>query len=123
MKIIYISRRNRETEECNMNKMAGKIVYVSGPYRAKTIMGKLLNIWRARQVAIRIWRLGGICICPHMNTALFKEDGMPYIAGDCEIVKRCDIIYMMRGWESSEGAKIELATAKNYFLEVIYAEG
>ena len=74
-------------------------------------------------MAQRLWGEGFVVICPHMNTALFKEDGIPYIAGDCEIVKRCDTIYMMRNWGSSEGAKIELATAKNNGIEIVYEEG
>ena len=99
-----------------------KIIYVSGRYRARTWLGVVINILKARRVAQRLWAEGYVVICPHANTALFKEDGIPYIAGDCEIVKRCHTIYMMKDWEKSEGAKIELATAKNNNLEIIYAE-
>ena len=97
-----------------------KIIYVSGRYRARTWLGKVINIYKARRAAQRLWG-DWVVICPHMNTALFKEDGIPYIAGDCEIVKRCcDAIYMLKGYESSEGAMIELATAKNNGIEVIF---
>ena len=98
-----------------------KIIYVAGRYRARTWLGKVWNIWKARRVAQRLWKEGWVVICPHLNTAMFDEK-YPYIAGDCEIVKRCDAIYMMKNWEKSEGAKIELATAKNSGIEIIYAE-
>ncbi len=97
-----------------------RIIDVSGRYRARTWFGKAWNIWKARRVAQRLWEADWIVICPHMNTALFKEDGIPYISGDCEIVKRCDAIYMMKGHEKSEGAQVELATAKIKGIKIIY---
>ena len=100
-----------------------RIIYISGRYRARTWLGVVINIWKARRVAQRLWGEGFVVICPHMNTALFKEDSIPYIAVGGEIVKRCDTIYMMRDWKKSECAKIELATAKNNNLEIIYEEG
>lgn len=103
-----------------MNDIAGKIIYISGRYRARTIFGRLLNIWLARRVAIKIWKLGGIAICPHMNTALFPEDGIDYIEGDCEIVERCDAILLLRNWRKSKGARRELATALSKRLRLYY---
>ena len=98
-----------------------KIIYVSGRYRAKTWLGKVWNIYKARRVAQRLWEGGWVVICPHMNTALFKEDDIDYIEGDCEIIIRCvDVIYMLKGYESSEGAMLELATAKIKGIEIIY---
>ena len=98
-----------------------KIIYVSGRYRSRTWLGKVWNIYKARRAAQRLWEGGWVVICPHMNTALFKEDGIPYIAGDCEIIKRCcDAIYMLKNWEKSEGAQIEMATAKIKGIEIIF---
>lgn len=96
-----------------------KLIYVSGRYRARTWFGKVWNIWKARRVARRLWKEGWAVICPHMNTALFDED-CPYIDGDCLMVEGCDAIFMMRNWEKSEGAKIELATAKIEGIEIIF---
>ncbi len=97
-----------------------RIIYVSGRYRAKTLLGKLWNIWKARRAAQRLWEDGWVVICPHLNTAMFNEKH-PYIAGDCEIIKRCcDAIYMLENWEKSEGAQIELATAKIKGIAIYY---
>jgi len=97
-----------------------KIIYVSGRYRARTVFGKIWNIWKARRVAQRLWGEGWIVICPHCNTILFNES-YPYITGDCEILRRaCNTIFMLRGWEESEGARIELDTAKKLGLEIYY---
>ena len=96
-----------------------KLIYVAGRYRAKTWFGKVWNIYKARRAARRLWLEGWACICPHMNTALFDED-CPYIDGDCVMVARCDAIYMLKGYRSSEGALLELATAKDRGIEIIY---
>jgi len=41
---------------------------------------------------------------------------------DIEALKRCDAIYMLRGWERSKGAKAEKALAEWIGLEVLYQE-
>ena len=42
---------------------------MAGPYRADTIYGVAQNIQKARDVALRLWKLGYAAICPHSNTA------------------------------------------------------
>jgi len=89
-----------------------KIVYISGPYRGN-FFRKCLNIWRARQAALFVWRHGGVAICPHLNTAFF-DGACPdsvWLEGDTEIVQRCDAIWCIKGWPHSAGALIELAVA------------
>jgi hypothetical protein len=43
-----------------------------------------------------------------------------FLEGDIEILKRCDIIYMLKNWDSSLGARDELKLAKKIGLEVVY---
>jgi hypothetical protein len=63
-------------------------------------------------------------ICPHKNTALFDgaADDSVWLAGDVEILKRCDVVFAMPGWEKSEGARAEIKEARRLKLEIIYAE-
>ncbi len=96
-----------------------KLIYVAGKYRARTWFGKVWNILKARRAARRLWKTGWAVICPHMNTALFDED-CPYIEGDCVMVKRCDAIYMLKGWHDSEGARIERMTAIKKGITIYY---
>jgi hypothetical protein len=99
-----------------------KIAYIAGPYRSDTVHGIVENIYRAEAVAIKYWQLGYAVICPHKNTALF--DGLlpdeVWLAGAIEILKRCDVIVMMKGWENSSGSRAELEIALKFGLEVIY---
>jgi hypothetical protein len=99
-----------------------KLAFISGPYRADTVVGIVENIRRAEAVAKKYWLLGYVVICPHMNTALF--DGLlpdeAWLMGALEILVRCNTIVMMEGWEDSSGAKEELRYAKKWDKEIIY---
>lgn len=101
------------------------IAYISGPYRSPNIEGVINNIDEAREVALKYWGLGYTVICPHMNTALFDGmlDDSIWLEGDIEILKRCDVVVMMAGWEKSEGATIEHRVAWNTGKKIIYDRG
>jgi hypothetical protein len=92
-----------------------KVVYIAGPYRAGSEYQVLLNIRRAEELALRVWRSGAACICPHKNTAFFggaAEDDV-WLKGDLEIIRRCDALVCTEGWRNSRGAvgEVELARA------------
>jgi hypothetical protein len=99
-----------------------EVIFISGAYRAKTINDTFANIMHARNAAIRLWSMNFIVICPHLNSFLMDGicDDSIWLEGDLEILKRCDAIYMLDGWEDSEGARKELGLAiklgkKSYF--------
>ena len=86
------------------------VVYVRGPYRGR----RLANIWRARSAGLLVARTGGVALCPHRYTALF-EGKMPdsvWLAGDLELLSRCDVIWAIEGWRESAGACAEVAAAE-----------
>ena len=99
-----------------------KVAYIAGPYRSDTISGVVENIRKAEKVAIKYWKKGYAVICPHKNTALLDGvcDDNVWLKGDIEILKRCDVIVMMEGWETSSGALAELVFAKTNGIEYIY---
>lgn len=98
-----------------------KVVFVSGKYRGDIAK----NIEHAKQAAIRLWQQGYVVICPHMNTAFF--DGLcpdeVWLAGDIEIMKRCDAVFFLDNWQDSEGARAEMAIAQDLGLEILYEQG
>jgi hypothetical protein len=99
-----------------------RIIYVAGPYSAKTIFGKLRNIYRAWRAARRLWEQGYTVVCPHMNSALM--DGAisndEFILRDLSILGKCDAIYMLKGWSRSKGARLERDYALQLGLEALY---
>lgn len=85
------------------------LLYLSGPYRAPTINGIYENIQRARVLAVELWKAGYAVLCPHLNTA-FMDGDVPIEAipdGDYEMVRRCDAVVMLPGWQTSVGATQE----------------
>lgn len=87
------------------------LLYIAGPYRGNVNA----NILAARQVAIKLWEQGHVVICPHLNTALFEQDcactDEDYLAGDLEMLRRCDGMVLLPGWSDSQGASAEHAFA------------
>lgn len=97
-----------------------KLVYIAGPYRAKTEAEVCENIAAARSAAIRIWRTGAVAVCPHLNTA-FMGGVIPdneFLRGDLELMARCDAVFAMPGHESSKGAANEVRVAKEQEMPV-----
>lgn len=99
-----------------------KTVYIVGPYRAKTIFGRMLNIYRARKAAIVYWRTGCAVICPHMNSAFFdgKAPDKAFLDGYLKLVECSDILVMLPGWLNSAGSKEEHKLAQELKKEIIY---
>ena len=101
-----------------------RLLYVSGPFSAADpLHGIERNILAASEAAIEGWRQGWAVICPHKNTSGYQHAAdIPYetwIEGDLEILRRCDAICMLPGWEQSNGARIELALAYDLGLGVL----
>jgi len=108
-----------------MTKPTMPVVYVSGPYRSKHgENGVWENIMQARRVTLELLRLGVAPICPHLNTLLMGGGLSPdpakeleiFLAADFEIIRRCDAIFLLDGWELSQGASREADVAAQHGL-------
>ncbi|MFA5398676.1 MAG: DUF4406 domain-containing protein [Methanogenium sp.] len=101
------------------------LIYISGAYMGKD-NGQSIdrNIKLAREAAIEIWERGYTVICPHLNTQNFEKDCTciyeDYLIGDCEIVKRCDGVFMLDNWKASNGASIEKQTAVENVVPIFF---
>lgn len=99
-----------------------KLIFVSGAYRAGTKAGISQNIKNAREASKLLWQQGWAVICPHMNTAHFwnivTDDN--YLEGYLEMLRKCDAIYMLKGWEKSSGSVAEYNLAVELGIEIIY---
>jgi nucleoside 2-deoxyribosyltransferase len=105
-----------------------KLIYIAGPYRAYLPDGKInisgvhQNIEEAGKVALKYWQAGNAVICPHKNTAYF-DGAAPdevWLEGDLEMIRRCDAVVMMKGWENSKGSIKEHELAQLLAKEIIY---
>lgn len=99
------------------------VVYIAGPYRSR--FGKpgiIRNIIRARRCARKLWRLGFFALCPHSNTGLM--DGAAgddvFLEGGLELLRRCDVMIVLSGFESSNGTLGEINEAHRQEIPVFY---
>lgn len=90
-----------------------KLIYICGPFRGDNAWEVENNIRRAESLALSVWRLGAAVICPHANTRFFQGAAPDevWLAGDLEILSRCDAIITTPDWQRSAGAKAEVAFA------------
>jgi nucleoside 2-deoxyribosyltransferase len=113
------------------------VVYVAGPVRATSICcllydayGKPVgqtdcwqveqNIRRAEELAWRVWEAGFTALCPHTNTR-FYQNSLPddtWLAGDLELLRRCDAVLLTLDWMRSSGARAERDFAINEGVSV-----
>ena len=98
-----------------------KVIYVAGPYRAKTAWERQRNIQEAAIVAAEVWNQGNCAICPQMNSANFDgaADDQVFLDGYVEILRRCDELWLVSGWERSQGTMMEIKEAHRNNIPVI----
>jgi len=101
-----------------------ELVYVAGPYSADTSWGIKKNILEAEKYSLLLLRKGYYVITPHKNTAGYEAypewDQEFWYGLSLEILKRCDAIAMIPGWEGSRGSTIEHERALEWGKRIIY---
>lgn len=101
-----------------------KLVYVAGPYRAETREGVAQNVAAARHVGRLCVQKGWFPVLPTVNTAHFDHDfpGLAddqyWLDGTMELMRRCDAVVLVDGWQYSSGAKAEIEEARKMGLKV-----
>jgi hypothetical protein len=95
-----------------------EISYISGPISADTAEAVEANVHVAAAVAAKLVELGYAVICPHTNSFLVNQLVTKDIAwefwirSDLEMLKHCDLLITVPGWQLSKGACIEVRTAR-----------
>lgn len=104
------------------------VVYIAGPFRAKdkthgyNYFEQHQNIMKAEKLSWNVWALGGVALCPHLNTVHF-QGSLPdsvWLEGDLELLRHSDVVLMVDGWEKSSGALMEREVAVRLGIPVLY---
>lgn len=100
------------------------LAYVAGPYTADTLEGVEENCRRARDVGVELAKCGPTVgpIIPHQLGRGIEVIGdyEYWCELTLELMRRCDVVYAMQGWEGSKGARGEIAEANKLGIPVIY---
>ncbi len=99
-----------------------KVIYVAGPLRASNAWDQEQNIRRAEELSLRIWRAGAAAICPHAMNRYYQNilPDETWLRGDFEIIRRCDALYLLPKWETSEGTLRERTVAVHNKIRLLY---
>jgi len=104
-----------------------KIAYIVGSYTSKYLLKRIWNIWKARKVAFKYWKLGYVVICPHSNTAFFDgffrkgpiEESF-FLKGYLHLIEVADLLVVLPTWKVSSGSIKEIDKAQKLGIEIIY---
>lgn len=114
----------RQSQQPDPSQMP--LVYVAGAYRANTEEGEAANIHQAALYATYAWNHGYAVISPHLNTKpCWDISPHPlgheaYIRGDLRMLRGCDELHVLPGWENSSGTKQEIALAIKLNIKIVY---
>jgi hypothetical protein len=106
-------------------------IYVAGPYCPngcsphEAIRKAQENVNTAIDVGIALMDMGHIVFIPHLSHYIHQRMTTDWgkdfwYKFDLEWLRCCDAIFMLPGWETSTGAKLELLKAKEWSLNILY---
>jgi len=104
--------------------MKPRLVYIAGPYRAANRWEEECNVRKAEAIGFSVAVLGAYPIIPHANTRPYFGDAQRaefWLEGTLELMRRCDAVVMVEGWEKSEGARVEKDEAERLGIPVFGA--
>ena len=90
------------------------LVYIAGPFRGATPFDVAQNVRRAEFFGLLVGKAGAVPVIPHTMFANFDKS-LPdafWLDATMDILKRCDGIVAIPGWQRSTGAKAEVAWAE-----------
>jgi nucleoside 2-deoxyribosyltransferase len=98
-----------------------KVVYIAGPFRARTAWRIRLNVHRAEIAAFMIASLGAMPLTPHKNTENFHGELTEefWLRGCRELLRRCDAVYVS-ALAGSVGTAAEIALAEACGIPVFH---
>lgn len=97
------------------------VVYIAGPFRGDCAWDIECNVRRAEEASLDVWCSGAAALCPHTNTRFFHgaaSDNV-WIDGTLELMRRCDAVYLVRGWQGSSGTLDEIKEALRLGIPVL----
>lgn len=95
-----------------------KLIYIAGPLRAKTRVGRQANIDAAVEYGKQVAALGAMPIVPHILTGPLA-DCQPeafWLEATMQLMLRCHAVLTMPNWMESKGAIAERTTARQLHM-------
>jgi hypothetical protein len=101
-------------------------IYVAGPYSDPSFMNALENMRHGIEVGAELIKLGFSVFCPFIDyqfiffqPSLTRED---YLEHSLEQVHRQDILYVLKGWQTSTGTIAEMHEAEECSIPTFFEQ-
>lgn len=98
-----------------------KVIYIAGPYRGDVAE----NMKKAHAVGDKLASAGVAFICPHSNGNPHDHLGQSdeyWLESTLEIMRRCDGVQLVEGWEESSGTLGEIKEARKLCKPIFLPE-
>jgi nucleoside 2-deoxyribosyltransferase len=99
-----------------------RLIYIAGPFRSANDNGVEANIRRAEALGLEVAKLGASPVIPHANTRSLHHH-VPesfMLEATLELMRRCDALVLVEGWQDSQGTRDEMCEAHFLGLPVFY---
>jgi hypothetical protein len=109
---------NRNPPGKEKKRKSETLVYIAGPYRGDVKN----NVEAAENCAAMVAVLGIGFVCPHSNGRPHDWLELPdeyWLSMTMEIMRRCDAVLLVEGWEKSHGVIAEKKEAERLGIPVI----
>ena len=110
----------RELRKCQAGHRK-PVVYVAGRFRAADGWKINENVFAAEKAGRKVAALGAMPLIPHSIGAHMAgtEDDTFWLTGTLELMRRCDAVLVLPGYQESQGAMGEIAEAQRIGMPVI----
>lgn len=108
---MVLGSRDRESRE----EVSCKVIYVAGALFGPNDWEIRRNIHKAATIGYEVAKAGAYPFIPHTNTgSVFMGTMTPefWYEGTLEVLRRCDAMILVPGWEESKGTIGELEEAR-----------
>jgi hypothetical protein len=98
-----------------------RLIYVAGPLMGPNDWEIRRHIHCAAALGYEVAKLGAYPVIPHTNTGsvfIGTVDTAFWCAGTLELLRRCDAVILVMGWEDSKGATAEFDEARRLNIPV-----
>lgn len=98
------------------------VVYVAGPFRGPDAWRVEQNVRKAEEASFILVEAGATPLCPHTMFRHFDK-ALPdevWLEVSSDLLRRCDAVWVLEGWESSSGTKDEIELAGRLGMPVVY---
>lgn len=103
------------------------LAYIAGPFRGPRLADIDRNVQIAAMFRAPLAEAGVFPICVHLNEGCALHDvnqennGQWWVDATLEVLRRCDLVVLVPGWEGSVGTEGEITEAEKLGLPIFQA--